>query len=252
MSFYSLSIFSTGRLASCPGLKPGNWISNDQLVPTCDIHLFCTPVFMMWTLVMVPKTKKHFSSLCTPGLNFIWSELPPSLTYLDIQDVWEKIVQFEFVPQRVVTYNKLDNIRSDQIWQTFYLLWLTLCLVETDWDRIIKNIERGEARITRKDEINRALKKKLERYKNPWLELKIQYGQNKGKLYNEECDRFMVWIYTCFWLSKLQTFKFSSSNIYCCGVIFGCYLVMFKYPHSSDKTQKFCQGNPNKEWWWRW
>ena len=28
--------------------------------------------------------------------------------------------------------------------------------------------------------------------KNPWLELKIQYGQNKGKLYNEECDRFMV------------------------------------------------------------
>lgn len=61
-----------------------------------------------------------------------------------------------------------------------------------DWDRIIKNIERGEARITRKDEINRALKKKLERYKNPWLELKIQYGQNKGKLYNEECDRFML------------------------------------------------------------
>ncbi|XP_078168036.1 putative chromatin-remodeling complex ATPase chain [Carex rostrata] len=61
-----------------------------------------------------------------------------------------------------------------------------------EWDRIVKNIERGEARITRKDEINKALKKKLERYKNPWLELKIQYGQNKGKLYNEECDRFML------------------------------------------------------------
>ncbi|XLS79514.1 hypothetical protein HN51_063739 [Arachis hypogaea] len=61
-----------------------------------------------------------------------------------------------------------------------------------DYDRIIKNIERGEARIFRKDEIMKAIGKKLDRYKNPWLELKIQYGQNKGKLYNEECDRFMI------------------------------------------------------------
>ncbi|XP_057416837.1 ISWI chromatin-remodeling complex ATPase CHR17-like [Lotus japonicus] len=61
-----------------------------------------------------------------------------------------------------------------------------------DYDRIIKNIERGETRISRKDEIMKAIGKKLDRYKNPWLELKIQYGQNKGKLYNEECDRFMI------------------------------------------------------------
>ncbi|XWS53663.1 hypothetical protein CRYUN_Cryun10bG0019800 [Craigia yunnanensis] len=61
-----------------------------------------------------------------------------------------------------------------------------------DYDRIIKNIERGEARISRKDEIMKAIGKKLNRYKNPWLEMKIQYGQNKGKLYNEECDRFMI------------------------------------------------------------
>ncbi|KAL8128856.1 hypothetical protein V2J09_018011 [Rumex salicifolius] len=62
----------------------------------------------------------------------------------------------------------------------------------SDFDRIIKNIERGEARISRRDEIMKAIGKKLDRYKNPWLELKIQYGQNKGKLYNEECDRFMI------------------------------------------------------------
>ncbi|PNT71811.1 hypothetical protein BRADI_2g35740v3 [Brachypodium distachyon] len=61
-----------------------------------------------------------------------------------------------------------------------------------DYDRIIKNIERGESRISRKDEIMKSIAKKLDRYKNPWLELKIQYGQNKGKLYNEECDRFML------------------------------------------------------------
>ncbi|XP_073526367.1 LOW QUALITY PROTEIN: uncharacterized protein [Phyllobates terribilis] len=62
----------------------------------------------------------------------------------------------------------------------------------SDYDRIIKNIERGEARISRRDEIMKGIAKKLDRYKNPWLELKIQYGQNKGKLYNEECDRFMM------------------------------------------------------------
>ncbi|CAN8300533.1 unnamed protein product [Cochlearia groenlandica] len=61
-----------------------------------------------------------------------------------------------------------------------------------DYDRIIKIIERGEHRISRKDEIMKAIGKKLDRYRNPWLELKIQYGQNKGKLYNEECDRFMI------------------------------------------------------------
>ena len=61
-----------------------------------------------------------------------------------------------------------------------------------EYDRIIKNIERGEARISRKTEIMKAIRKKLDRYKNPWQELKIHYGQNKGKLYNEECDRFMV------------------------------------------------------------
>ncbi|KAH6832958.1 chromatin-remodeling protein 11 [Perilla frutescens var. hirtella] len=61
-----------------------------------------------------------------------------------------------------------------------------------EYDRIIKGIERGEARISRKDEIMKAIEKKLDRYKNPWLELKIHYGQNKGKLYNEECDRFMI------------------------------------------------------------
>ncbi|KAJ0976197.1 hypothetical protein J5N97_018162 [Dioscorea zingiberensis] len=61
-----------------------------------------------------------------------------------------------------------------------------------DYDRIIKNIERGEARISRKDEIMQAIGKKMARYKDPWSDLKIQYGQNKGNMYNEECDRFML------------------------------------------------------------
>jgi SLIDE len=37
-----------------------------------------------------------------------------------------------------------------------------------------------------------AIKGKMERYRNPWLELKIQYGANKGKAYTEEEDRFLL------------------------------------------------------------
>ncbi|KAH0849863.1 hypothetical protein HID58_096019 [Brassica napus] len=55
-----------------------------------------------------------------------------------------------------------------------------------------KELNEGRGKNLQKDEIMKAIGKKLDRYRNPWLELKIQYGQNKGKLYNEECDRFMI------------------------------------------------------------
>jgi len=91
-----------------------------------------------------------------------------------------------------------------------------LIIVQPDYDRIIKNIERGEARISRKDEIMKAIGKKLDRYKNPWLELKIQYGQNKGKFYNEECDRFMVCSLTilCGFL-YLSTWNMATKMVLC-------------------------------------
>lgn len=37
-----------------------------------------------------------------------------------------------------------------------------------------------------------ALESKTSRYKNSWKELKIVYGQNKGKAYTEEEDQFLV------------------------------------------------------------
>lgn len=37
-----------------------------------------------------------------------------------------------------------------------------------------------------------AIQAKMGRYRNPWLELKIQYGANKNKAYTEEEDRFLV------------------------------------------------------------
>lgn len=43
--------------------------------------------------------------------------------------------------------------------------------------------ERGEQRIQRQQDIMTAIAAKMERYKNPWQELKLLYGANKGKAY---------------------------------------------------------------------
>ena len=47
----------------------------------------------------------------------------------------------------------------------------------------MRGAERGEQRIQRQQDIMAAIAAKLERYRNPWQELKLQYGANKGKAY---------------------------------------------------------------------
>jgi hypothetical protein len=42
-----------------------------------------------------------------------------------------------------------------------------------DWEKVIKNIERGEQKIQRQADIMQAIRTKLDRYKNPWQELKV-------------------------------------------------------------------------------
>lgn len=61
-----------------------------------------------------------------------------------------------------------------------------------DADRIFKNIEKGEQRIQWQASIMKAIATKLSKCKNPWQDLKIQYGPSKGKAYNEEEDRFLI------------------------------------------------------------
>lgn len=42
-----------------------------------------------------------------------------------------------------------------------------------DWEKVIKNIERGEQKIQRQADIMAAVRSKLQRYKDPWQELKV-------------------------------------------------------------------------------
>lgn len=61
-----------------------------------------------------------------------------------------------------------------------------------DLEKINSQIERGEAKIERRQNTRRALEAKMARYRAPFHQLKMQYGTNKGKHYNEEEDRFLV------------------------------------------------------------
>ncbi len=62
-----------------------------------------------------------------------------------------------------------------------------------DYKRILGNIERGEAKLQRQNEMLKNVKRKLEMYKNPWRDLKLVYGSSsKVKSYTEEEDRFLL------------------------------------------------------------
>jgi hypothetical protein len=64
-----------------------------------------------------------------------------------------------------------------------------MCL---DWEKIIANIEKGENRLKRMGEVQELLSAKVKKYKVPLHQLKLSYGNNKGKTFTEEEDRFMV------------------------------------------------------------
>lgn len=75
-----------------------------------------------------------------------------------------------------------------------------------DIDKIMAQIERGEAKIQRRVGIKKALDAKMARYKAPFHQLRIQYGTNKGKNYTEEEDRFLV--------CMLHKLGFDKENVY--------------------------------------
>ncbi|SPO25876.1 probable ISW2 - ATPase component of a two subunit chromatin remodeling complex [Ustilago trichophora] len=69
------------------------------------------------------------------------------------------------------------------------------------WDRIdeladhvklVARIEEGESKLAKQQHQEAVLKKKVNSYRQPLVQLKIHYGQNKGKSYSEEEDRFLL------------------------------------------------------------
>jgi len=59
-------------------------------------------------------------------------------------------------------------------------------------ERWLRAVVRGEAKVQKEGKIAEVLARKVAQYGNPWLELKVVYGNSKGKAYTEEEDRFLV------------------------------------------------------------
>ena len=75
-----------------------------------------------------------------------------------------------------------------------------------DHEKILQSIERGEQRIQRVIETNNAIAQKIAAYRVPLQQIKFTYGQNKGKSYSDEEDRFL--------LVMLQKYTYGSDDIY--------------------------------------
>merc|ERR1712223_1275645 len=80
-------------------------------------------------------------------------------------------------PEEVIEYSKT-------FWER--------CQELQDIDRIMTQIEKGEAKIQRRALIGKALDAKIVQYRAPFHQLRLTYGPNKGKNYSEEVDRFLV------------------------------------------------------------
>ncbi|KAL1510237.1 hypothetical protein AB1Y20_006563 [Prymnesium parvum] len=61
-----------------------------------------------------------------------------------------------------------------------------------EFEKIAKRIEEGERKIQEKARMAEALKSKVTSTENPWQTLQIKYGNNRGKLFTEDEDRFLV------------------------------------------------------------
>ena len=62
----------------------------------------------------------------------------------------------------------------------------------TDFDKCAKKIEEGERKIAEKAKMADALSSKVRTCDNPWQTLSIKYGNNRGKLFTESEDRFLL------------------------------------------------------------
>jgi len=61
-----------------------------------------------------------------------------------------------------------------------------------DFEKTLKRVEEGERKILEKAKMAEALKNKVASTENPWQSLQIKYGNNRGKLFTEDEDRFLI------------------------------------------------------------
>ncbi|KAN0064789.1 chromatin remodeling complex Adenosinetriphosphatase [Thecaphora frezii] len=75
-----------------------------------------------------------------------------------------------------------------------------------DHERLVTRIEEGEAKLAKQQAQESILRKRVNSYRSPLTQLKLTYGQAKGKSYSEEEDRFL--------LVKLAEYGLKEEDVY--------------------------------------
>ncbi|XP_058459668.1 chromatin-remodeling complex ATPase chain Iswi [Malaya genurostris] len=100
---------------------------------------------------------------------------------------------------------EVEGKTPEEVMQYSAVFW-ERCHELQDIERLMGQIERGEAKIQRRASIKKSLDGKMSRYRAPFHQLRISYGNNKGKNYTEEEDRFLV--------CMLHKLGFDKENVY--------------------------------------
>jgi len=86
----------------------------------------------------------------------------------------------------------LEGKSEEQIKEYHDVFWKRHHELEES-DKTLRKIEDGEKKIQKREDIERLLKEKVAQSgKDPFNQLKISYGQNKGKAFTEEEDRYLL------------------------------------------------------------
>ncbi|KAJ3414862.1 hypothetical protein HDV05_005926 [Chytridiales sp. JEL 0842] len=101
--------------------------------------------------------------------------------------------------------SEIEGKDFDEVKKYAETFWMRYKEIQ-DWEKHLANIEKGELRLQRIEEIQKCLTKKISLCKQPLQQLRINYGQNKGKNYTEEEDRFML---VC-----LEKFGYGTEDVY--------------------------------------
>lgn len=100
---------------------------------------------------------------------------------------------------------EIDTKTGDEVQKYATVFWTRYEEV-ANFETIMSQIKKGEEKIIRRKEIQDALRSKVSRYRQPYQQLRIQYGSNRGKNFTEEEDRFLV--------CMLEHIGFESDNCY--------------------------------------
>uniref|UniRef100_A0A7S1XF10 Uncharacterized protein n=1 Tax=Compsopogon caeruleus TaxID=31354 RepID=A0A7S1XF10_9RHOD len=85
-----------------------------------------------------------------------------------------------------------DSKSLDEVVEYSRVFWDMAPTALDSWAKVLRQIEEGEAKIVRRQEMEEALQRKMDRYHDPWKELDVTHAGNKGKAFTEEEDRWLI------------------------------------------------------------